>query len=117
MKLLSRVLFFSTISSYFNHFIRSWNTTSETTTMRRRGIDQGRGERRQYTNRSGKEGRVSPAIVEKYLVGMRYPAEKEKLVINAQSKNAPEDVMSVINKLPDKTYTSPIDITKEGKIK
>lgn len=46
---------------------------------------------------------------------MRYPAEKEKLVNNAQCKKAPDDV---INKLPDKTYTSPIDITKEiGKIR
>jgi len=91
---------------------------SETTTMRRKGIGQGKGERRQYTNRSGREGRVSPAIVEKYLEGTHYPAEKEKLVNSAQSKNAPEDVMNVINKLPDKTYTSPIDITKEiGKIK
>jgi hypothetical protein len=48
---------------------------------------------------------------------MHYPAEKQKLVNNAQNKEAPEDVMNLINKLPDKTYTSPIDITKEiGKI-
>jgi hypothetical protein len=92
-------------------------STSETTTTRRRGIGQGRGERRQYTNRSGKAGHVSPAIVEKYLAGMHYPAPKQALVSNAQNKEAPEDVMSLINKLPDKTYNSPIDITKEiGKI-
>jgi hypothetical protein len=55
--------------------------------------------------------------VEKYLGGMHYPAEKKKLVDNAQSKEAPGDVMDMINKLPDKTYNSPIDITKEiGKI-
>jgi hypothetical protein len=48
---------------------------------------------------------------------MHYPAEKQKLVDNAGNKNAPEDVMGLINKLPDKTYNSPIDITKEiGKI-
>ncbi|MCW4001380.1 MAG: DUF2795 domain-containing protein [Candidatus Bathyarchaeota archaeon] len=48
---------------------------------------------------------------------MHYPAEKKKLVSNAQGKDAPEDVMDLINKLPDKTYNSPIDITKEiGKI-
>jgi hypothetical protein len=44
---------------------------------------------------------------------MHYPAEKKKLVDNAQNKSAPDDVMNVINKLPDKTYNSPIDITKE----
>jgi hypothetical protein len=83
----------------------------------RRGIGQGRGTRRQYTNRSGKAGHVSPAIVEKYLAGMHYPAEKKNLVNNAESKNAPSDVMDLIKKSPEKTYNSPIDITKEiGKI-
>ena len=48
---------------------------------------------------------------------MHYPAEKQNLVNNAKSKDAPDDVMNLINKLPDKTYRSPIDITKEiGKI-
>jgi hypothetical protein len=51
--------------------------------------------------------------VEKYLSGMHYPAEKKKLFENAKNKNAPDDVMKVICKLPEKTYISPIDITKE----
>ncbi len=85
--------------------------------MRRRGIGQGRGSRRQYTSRSGEAGHVSPAIVEKYLKGMHYPAEKRNLVDNAKNREAPSNVMDLINKLPDKTYNSPIDITKEiGKI-
>jgi hypothetical protein len=92
-------------------------SSQETTTTRRRGIGQGRGTRRQYTNRSGGSGHVSPAIVEKYLAGMHFPAEKNQLIDNAQKKNAPDDVMNLINKLPDKTYSSPIDITKEiGKL-
>jgi hypothetical protein len=86
-------------------------------TARRKGIGQGRGSRRQYTNKSGKSGHVSPAIVEKFLSGMHYPAGKDKLISNAKGNDAPEDVMGLINKLPDKTYGSPIDITKEiGKI-
>jgi hypothetical protein len=92
-------------------------TSQEETTTRRRGIGQGRGTRRQYTNKSGKSGHVSPAIVERYLGGMHYPAAKQNLVSNAQGKGAPSDVMDLICKLPDKTYNSPIDITKEiGKI-
>ena len=60
---------------------------------------------------------MSPAIVEKYLAGMHYPAEKKKLLDNAQTRNAPNDVIELLNKFPNKTYTSPIDITKEiGKI-
>jgi len=55
--------------------------------------------------------------VEKYLAGMHYPAEKKNLINNARGKDAPNDVMNLLNKLPDKTYHSPIDITKEiGKI-
>ncbi len=94
-------------------------TTSrqDVVTSRRRGIGQGRGTRRQYTDRSGKTGRVSPAIVEKYLAGIHFPAEKKNLVDKATNKDAPDDVMDLLKKLPSKTYKSPIDITKEiGKI-
>jgi hypothetical protein len=56
--------------------------------------------------------------VEKYLAGMHFPAEKKKLVDNAQNKGAPSDVINLIKKLPEKTYVSPIDITKEmGRMK
>ena len=84
---------------------------------KRKGIGQGRGMRRQYTNRGGKSGHVSPAIVEKYLAGIHYPAEKKNLVDCAMAKKAPEDVMNMLDKMPSKTYKSTIDITKEiGKI-
>jgi hypothetical protein len=84
---------------------------------KRSGIGQERGTRHQYTSKSDKPGHVSPAIVEKYLAGMHFPAERKKLINNAQNKGAPENVIDLLNKLPEKTYTSPIDITKEiGKI-
>ena len=55
--------------------------------------------------------------MEKYLAGMHYPAEKKMLIDKARDKAAPADVMALLKKLPDKTYKSPIDITKEmGKI-
>jgi Protein of unknown function (DUF2795) len=48
---------------------------------------------------------------------MHFPAEKKKLIDNAQNKDAPNVVLNLINKLPDKIYSSPIDVTKEiGKI-
>lgn len=73
--------------------------------------------KRQNIVKSGKSGHVSPAIVEKFLAGMHYPAKKEKIVDNARSKDAPKDVMNLINKFSDKTYNSPIDVAKEiGKI-
>ena len=73
--------------------------------------------RKEYTDKSGKSGRISPAIIEKYLAGMHYPAQKKDLLNNAKSKDATDNVLGMINKLPEKTYRSPIDITKEiGKI-
>ena len=63
-------------------------------------------------------GHVNPAVVVKYLRGMHYPASKKNMMDSAQSKNAPNNVMDLIGLLPDKTYISPIDVTKEmGKIK
>jgi Protein of unknown function (DUF2795) len=78
-------------------------TKQDVITSRRRGIGQGRGTRRQYTSRAGKSGHVSPAIVEKYLAGMHFPAEKKKLVDSAAHKDAPDNVMNMLNKLPSKT--------------
>ncbi len=94
-------------------FLEVQVTSEQETTTRRRGIGQGRGSRRQYTNRGGAAGHVSPAIVEKYLKGMHYPAQKKNLLDSAEGKDAPSDVIGLINKLPDKTYNSPIYITKE----
>jgi hypothetical protein len=92
-------------------------TSQQETAHRRVGIGQGKGQRRQYTNRRGNAGHVSPAIVEKFLGGTRFPAEKAQLLNNAKNKEAPSEVINLIEKLPDKTYRSPIDITKEiGKI-
>jgi hypothetical protein len=94
-----------------------FTTSEQETATRRKGIGQGRGNRRQYTNRSANSGHVSPAIVEKHLAGIHYPAEKKSLIDRAQDTGAPIDVINLINRLPNKTYNSPIDITKEiGKI-
>ncbi|MDR0471358.1 MAG: DUF2795 domain-containing protein [Nitrososphaerota archaeon] len=88
-----------------------------TATTQHREIVQKQGSRMQHTNRSEKAGHVSPVILVKYLKGMHYPANKKNLIDSAQSKTAPQDVMNLIAKLPDKTYNSPIDVTKEiGKI-
>ena len=85
--------------------------------FRRKAAGQGRESRKPYTDRNGKSGHVTPAIVEKYLGGMHYPSEKAGLLKNARTKKAPDDVVNLINKLTERTYKSPIDVTKKiGKI-
>jgi hypothetical protein len=91
--------------------------TQESNITRRKGIVRDSGTRRQDADKNPKNVHVSPARVEKYLAGIHYPADKEKLVANAKQKSAPQDVMSMVQRLPEKTYNSPIDITKAiGKI-
>jgi len=79
---------------------------------RRVGTSQGKRGRLQYTDRSGKSGHVSPVVVEKYLACVNYPTEKKSLLDKARDKDAPEDVIDLLNNLPDKTYKSPIDYNK-----
>ena len=70
-----------------------------------------------HTGKGDKLVHISPAIVEKYPRGVHFPAERKKLINHAQSKAAPKNVITLLNKLPEKICTSPIDITKEiGKI-
>ena len=91
------------------------NNIRQETQARRRWKDQGK--RDQYSSRVRKPGSVSPAIVEKYLADMHFPAEKKNLLDSDTGKNAPGNVVDLLNKLPNRTYKSPIDITKEiGKI-
>jgi hypothetical protein len=55
---------------------------------------------------------VSPREVEKALKGIDYPARRQDMLKVAESNNAEEVVRRVIESLPDKTYNTPIDVTK-----
>jgi len=60
---------------------------------------------------------VSPAEVEKYLGGISYPVDKQKLIDYAKQKGAPDEVISMLQKMGDKNYNSSVDVTEEfGKI-
>jgi hypothetical protein len=60
---------------------------------------------------------VSTGELQQYLHGIHYPANKSDLMKTAQGNKAPQDVMDLINKLPDQSYPSPADVNKAvGKI-
>jgi hypothetical protein len=63
----------------------------------------------------GDPNRASPAAVENYLKGIDFSADKKKLLQQARDNDAPDDVLRTIEKLPDKKYGSPIDISKQMK--
>ncbi len=56
--------------------------------------------------------KVNPAMVEKYLAGVDYPANRQDLIDRARMNNADRDVMDTLDNLPDQTYHSPIDVSK-----
>lgn len=61
----------------------------------------------------GASDQASPATVERYLQGVDFPCDKQGLVQQAKSNDAPQDVINEIEQLSDKEYSSPIDVSKE----
>jgi len=62
--------------------------------------------------------KVSAAQIQRYLKGIDYPAGKKDLVSKAKDNDAPENVMSFMNRLADKTYRGPTEVEQEfSKIK
>ena len=57
--------------------------------------------------------KVSPIQVQKFLGGMDYPASKEQLVEHAKGRGADENVVSTLERLPDREYDGPSGVTKE----
>ncbi len=55
--------------------------------------------------------RVSPAYVEKYIKGIKFPASKQELIEQAESNNAGDDVLNILDNVPDKQFNSPIEIS------
>ena len=56
--------------------------------------------------------RISPAHVETFLKGMNYPVSKSALVQYAQQHGAVANITAALQKLPDQTFHSPIDVSK-----
>lgn len=57
--------------------------------------------------------RANPVVVEEHLKGIHYPANRDDLVRTARKNDAPRDVISTLDRLPAKEYTSPIDVNHE----
>jgi hypothetical protein len=55
----------------------------------------------------------NPTQIQKFLGGMNYPAGKDAVLKHAKGQNAPEDVIQVLEKLPDREFEGPTGIIKE----
>lgn len=59
----------------------------------------------------------SPIKVQKFLGGLDYPAAKQDILDKAKEHGADEDIMQVLEKIPDRDYPSPVAISREvGKL-
>ena len=56
---------------------------------------------------------TSPIEVRKALKDVDYPVKKKELMQHAKKHGANEDVMEVLEGLPDKEYNSPIEVSEE----
>jgi hypothetical protein len=59
------------------------------------------------------QGFASPAKIQQCLKGAHYPSNKQDLVNLAHKNNAPSDVMSILDLIPEKEYISPAHVMKE----
>lgn len=65
----------------------------------------------------GAMAKVNPIQVQKFLGGMDYPASKQEIVDHAKSKGADQNVMDVLEQMPEDDYQTPADVSKAiGKI-
>ncbi len=56
---------------------------------------------------------VSPIDIQRHLGGMDYPASKEEILEQARASGADEDVLSRLERIPNRQYDGPNVIMKE----
>jgi hypothetical protein len=50
--------------------------------------------------------------VQKFLGGLRYPAAKPEIVAWAKGKGADRDIVSALQRLPERSYDSPVSLAR-----
>lgn len=54
----------------------------------------------------------SPSSIIDFVKGMDFPCTKEDLINHAEDNNAPDRVINILQKLPDREYQSMTDLTE-----
>lgn len=70
------------------------------------------------TTTTGQGTKVSAAMIQVYLKGIDYPANKDEIIETARNNNCPDNVMAYFRQLPDRTYERANHVEEEfGRIK
>jgi hypothetical protein len=59
------------------------------------------------------QGFASPARIQQFLKGSHFPSSKQDLINVAKKNDAPQDVMAILDLIPEKEYISPAQVMKE----
>lgn len=74
-----------------------------------RAVERGAGETR---GRGRSQEAANPIEVQRFLEGVNYPTRKGQLVQQARREGASDDVRSTLERLPDKQFQDPTDVSK-----
>jgi hypothetical protein len=59
-----------------------------------------------------KAKKINPIMVQRYLRGINYPVKKAGLIDKAKDNDAPKEIVAVLDKLPNKDYKNPAEVSK-----
>ena len=93
---------------------RSDNTPGDRVNNRsNRGMDLDKRGRTDATRgRGGVKANNRPDYVRAFLEGLDYPASKHALIRLAQSHGAPTDVISALERIQEREYRDPVDLSQ-----
>ncbi len=57
--------------------------------------------------------RANPLVMDEFLGGVKYPADKRVLIQIAVDNDAPNDFLEALYRLPDRRYESHVEVNKE----
>ena len=55
---------------------------------------------------------ANPIQIQKYLKGVGYPASKDDLIFHAEEQGADDEVLDLLEQLPDQEYETPAEVSK-----
>ncbi|MEX1033636.1 MAG: DUF2795 domain-containing protein [Cellvibrionaceae bacterium] len=56
-------------------------------------------------------GNISAAELEKFIAGVKFPADKLDIIDHAKDQGAPPKILDLMNQVPDKKYESVADLS------
>lgn len=65
-------------------------------------------------DQSSAQERPNPIEVEKHLKGIKFPANRDDLIEHARQNHAPEEVLSTLERMPDREFSNAADVAKGG---